>query len=82
MGNLTSLNGIKNANTIYPGQKLKYKSGGATKSAPKVRTYVVKKNENLSSIAKKLGVSVSYLVSKNGLKNGGNLIYPGEKLRY
>lgn len=52
------------------------------KSAPKPRVYTVRQNENLSIIAKKLGVSVSYLVSKNGLKNGGNLIYPGEKLKY
>lgn len=47
-----------------------------------VRTYTVVKNDNLSTIANKLHTSVSYLLSINGLKNGGNLIYPGEKLIY
>ena len=50
-------------------------------SKPKVRTYTVKSGDNLSTIAKRLGVSVNHLVSKNGIKNP-NLIYPGQKLTY
>lgn len=50
-------------------------------SKPKVRTYTVKSGDNLSTIAKRLGVSVQHLVSKNGIKNP-NLIYPGQKLTY
>lgn len=46
-----------------------------------VRVYTVRAGDNLSSIAKRLGVSVSYLQSKNGIKNA-NMIYPNQKLKY
>ena len=45
------------------------------------RTYTVHSGDTLSGIARKLGVSVSYLVSKNGINNA-NLIYVGETLNY
>lgn len=45
------------------------------------RTYTVHSGDTLSGIARKLGVSVSYLVSKNGINNA-NLIYVGETLSY
>ena len=45
------------------------------------RTYTVRSGDTLSGIASKLGVSVSYLVSKNGISNA-NLIYVGETLKY
>lgn len=45
------------------------------------RTYTVRSGDTLSDIASKLGVSVSYLVSKNGINNA-NLIYVGETLKY
>lgn len=44
-------------------------------------TYTVRSGDTLSGIANKLGVSVSYLVSKNGINNA-NLIYVGETLKY
>ena len=50
-------------------------------AAKPVRVYTVRSGDNLSVIAKKLGVSTSYLQSKNGIKNA-NLIYPGQKLKY
>ena len=46
-----------------------------------VRVYTVRSGDNLSNIAKKLGVSASYLQNKNGIKNQ-NLIYAGQKLKY
>lgn len=48
---------------------------------PVTRVYVVRSGDNLSVIAKRLGVSVSYLQGKNGIKNA-NLIYPGQKIYY
>lgn len=45
------------------------------------RVYTVRSGDNLSTIAKKLGVSASYLQNKNGIKNA-NLIYSGQKIYY
>lgn len=45
------------------------------------RTYTVHSGDTLSGIARKLGVSVSYLVNKNGISNA-NLIYVGQSLSY
>ena len=45
------------------------------------RTYTVHSGDTLSGIARKLGVSVSYLVSKNEINNA-NLIFVGETLSY
>ena len=46
-----------------------------------VRVYTVRAGDNLSNIAKKLGVSISHLQSKNGIKNA-NRIYPNQKIKY
>lgn len=43
-------------------------------------TYVVKKNDTLGKIAKKLGVSVDKLMEENSIENP-NLIYPNMKLK-
>nr|WP_321314764.1 LysM domain-containing protein [uncultured Ligilactobacillus sp.] len=45
------------------------------------KTYNVQSGDTLSGIAKKLGVSVSYLQNKNGISNS-NLIYVGQQLKY
>lgn len=45
------------------------------------RTYTVHSGDTLSGIARKLGVSVSHLVNKNGISNA-NLIYVGQSLSY
>ena len=74
---LQRLNNISNPNRIYPGQKLVVKKGTSQAN----RTYTVSYGENLSTIANKLNVSVSYLANKNGIANR-NLIYYGQHLRY
>lgn len=44
-------------------------------------TYIVKKGDNLSSIAKKFNTSVSNIVASNGIIKNPNLIYPGWSLK-
>lgn len=73
---LQSTNNIRNANLIYPGQVLRV-SGQATSQ----RTYTVRYGDNLSTIANRLGTTVSALQSANDIKNA-NLIYAGQTLRY
>ncbi|WP_123799548.1 LysM peptidoglycan-binding domain-containing protein [Limosilactobacillus fermentum] len=72
---LASINGIANANLIYPGQVLKL-SGGSS-----ARSYTVRSGDTLSGIASRLGTSWTSLKAKNGLANA-NLIYPGQTLYY
>ena len=73
---LQSANNIRNANLIYPGQVLKV-SGQPTIMS----VYTVRSGDNLSTIASRLGTTVSHLQSVNGIRNA-NLIYPGQSLRY
>ena len=75
---LQRINGIPDANKIYPGQVLKLPGGG--KPAPAKRTYVVRSGDNLSAIAARFGTSWQALAQKNGLSNP-NLIFPGQVLR-
>lgn len=77
MYTLASINGKSISSVIYPGQVLKV-SGNVTNS---YRYYNVRYGDNLSTIANRLGTSVSHLVAVNGLSNP-NLIYPGQTLRY
>lgn len=50
------------------------------KATPKTSTYIVKKGDTLSGIAKKYGTTVNKLVSLNNIKNP-NLIYVGQKIK-
>lgn len=68
-------NNISYPYVIYPGQRLNI--GSSSNS----RTYIIKQGDTLSGIANKLGVSTSYLQSKNNISNI-NLIYPGSVLYY
>ena len=77
MYTLASINGKSISSVIYPGQVLKV-SGNVTNS---YRYYNVRYGDNLSTIANRLGTSVSHLVTINGLSNP-NLIYPGQTLKY
>ena len=76
---LQRINGIPDANRIYPGQVLKLPGGGG-KPAPAKRTYTVKSGDNLSAIAARFGTSWQALAQKNGIANA-NLIYPGQVIR-
>lgn len=76
VGALQTANGIRNANLIYPGQVLKV--GG---QATIMSVYTVRSGDNLSTIASRLGTTVSHLQSVNGIRNA-NIIYPGQNLHY
>ena len=73
---LQRINGIADANRIYPGQviKLPSKTGGSTQ-----RSYIVVAGDTLSGIGARFGVSWQSIASRNGISNP-NLIYPGQKL--
>ena len=85
---LQDWNNLKSANNIQAGQKLTVMTSGSASSsstakaaAPKApTTYTVKKGDTLSDIAERHDVSVSSLVSANGLKSA-SAIYPGQVLK-
>lgn len=76
VGALQTANSIRNANLIYSGQVLKV--GGQVTI---MSVYTVRVGDNLSTIASRLGTTVSHLQSVNGIRNA-NLIYAGQTLRY
>ena len=87
---LVMLNGIKNANLIYPGQVLRVADSGAGSTVTNkattpitstgTQTYTVRYGDTLSGIASRYGTSTSTLASINGISNP-NWIYPGQVLR-
>lgn len=54
----------------------------AAPTTPTQNVYIIKKGDNMRSIARKLGVSVNYLRKKNPQIKNINLIYPGHKIYY
>lgn len=72
---LAGLNGITDPNHITTGQRLRV-SGTST-----AHKYIVQPNDNLSSIASRLGISVNVLAVKNGISNI-NFILAGQSLSY
>lgn len=77
---LKSLNGIKNVNLIYVGQRLKI-SGSTTTVTSNSKKYVtVKKGDTVSELAAKYGSTITKIKSWNKL-NSKYVIYPGQKLR-
>lgn len=76
---LASLNGIKNVNKIYVGEKIVV-SGTAKATASAKKYYTVKRGDTVSEIAAKYHVTVAKVKALNRLANV-NRIYPGEKLR-
>lgn len=91
VANLVKLNGLKNANFIVVGQKLKVPcAGGAATPPPAVVTptpapagaciwVVVQRGDTVSQLAAKYRSTVALIVQKNGLKDA-NRIYVGQKL--
>lgn len=79
---IQSLNAIRNANLIYPGQRLLVRRGTSSSyTAPASGTYyTVRSGDSLSTIAQRYGTSWQRLQSLNGIRTA-NLIYPGQVLR-
>jgi lysozyme len=87
---LVTLNGIQNANLIYPGQVLRVADSGAGSTVTKkattpitstgTQTCTVRYGDTLSGIASRYGTSTSTLASINGIGNP-NWIYPGQVLK-
>ena len=84
---LVMLNGIQNANLIYPGQVLRVADSGQgsnvsqkATTATTAGTYTVRYGDTLSAIASRYGTSTSTLASINGISNP-NWIYPGQVLK-
>jgi LysM repeat protein len=94
MSDLISWNGISN-NFIYPGQVLKVSAGssstsnttggsntsstGNTTTGNAAATYTVKSGDSVWGISNSKGISMSDLISWNGISN--NFIYPGQVLK-
>lgn len=84
---LVMLNGIQNANLIYPGQTLRVADSGQgstvsqkATTATTTGTYTVRYGDTLSAIAGRYGTSASTLASINDISNP-NWIYPGQVLK-
>jgi lipoprotein-anchoring transpeptidase ErfK/SrfK len=75
-------NGIRNANKIYVGQRLRIpsKGSGGGVASTSSRIHVVRRGEHLAKIARKYGTSVAAIVTANGLRNA-NLVYVGQRLK-
>jgi len=83
---LASLNGLSKRNLIRAGQVLKLPgtAAAATERPPArqtaSKTYVVRRGDNLASIAKRTGVTQRKLMAINSIDNP-NRIFPGQRLR-
>lgn len=84
---LVTLNGIQNANLIYPGQSLRVADSGQGSTVSQkatttttTSTYTVRYGDTLSGIANRYGTSTSALASINWISNP-NWIYPGQVLK-
>ncbi len=77
---LAEINGILNPNKIYVGQVIKI-SGNASNLGSKTSqtTYIVKKGDTLSAIAKRYNTTYQKIAGDNGISNP-NKIYVGQKL--
>lgn len=71
---------IKNPNLIHPGDKVNVSGVSNPAHKPATATYVVKKGDTLSGIAKAHGLGLAEIEKLNpGIENY-NLIYPGEHI--
>jgi LysM repeat protein len=84
---IASANGLRNANFIWAGQRLRIpgsSSGGSSRGGGSVPsaggTHVVRRGETLYSIARQYGTTASAIAAANGLRNP-NFIWVGQRLR-
>ena len=80
----TTIDRIKRDNNLSstvltPGQSLRIRSASAAPTGGSGGTYVVQRGDTLGRIAQKRGVSLSRLMSANGLSRRST-IYPGQRL--
>ena len=78
---IVELNGIRNPNLIFTGQRLKIPTSNknTTITSSTTTEYTVKRGDNLYNIARRFGTTINSIVSLNNINNP-NLIYPGERL--
>ncbi len=74
---LKAANGLR-SNLIHKGQKLQLPTSGARSTVRRSQIHIVQAGESLWSIAKRYGVSISALKSKNGLRSSS--IRRGQRL--
>ncbi len=81
---LVDINQIQNPNLIYPGEKLRVLTNstvpGTEERGTGSITYIVRRGNTLSQIARAYHVSVQHIVEINDIPDP-DLIYPGQKLR-
>ncbi|MEK9628463.1 MAG: LysM peptidoglycan-binding domain-containing protein [Nitrospinota bacterium] len=86
---LAEVNHIKNPNSLFPGQRIKVPQSMPSIQLAKMENkrklmesdyYWVKKNDNLSKIAKRFDTDVIHLTSLNRMRDP-NSLYPGQKIR-
>lgn len=68
---------IKDANKIYPGQKINVPSGGGGGGG---RVYTVRSGDSMWSIARKFNVSLDALIRANPQIKDPSRIYPGQRI--
>lgn len=78
VADLMHSNDLRDA-TIQPGQVLKVTGGTPTQASASVQFYIVQKNDSLSQIANRFGMSTQSLMSLNGLTS--SYIRVGQKLK-
>jgi len=86
---IVKANNLRNANFVYPGQKLIIPAPGsavvtptptrAASPASSGKIHIVRRGETLQSIALKYGVTVRELAAANNIRNP-NFIYVGQRL--
>ena len=86
---LARINRIKNPDSLYPGQRIKVPQSGPSIQLAKLGGernslqggyYRVRRNDNLSKIAKRFDTDVIHLTSLNRMRDP-NSLYPGQKLK-
>ncbi len=85
VSHIVEINDIQNPNLIFPGQELRITESTSMElfelgNPNQDITYVVRKGDTLTKIARKFGVTVDYLVNKNRISNP-NYIYVGQIIR-